>query len=650
MAKITNWRCCVGLSLLSVPFIVNAESTDTIVVTASSVSKESVIDAPATISVITQEEIERKPVQNLIDILREVPGIQFHNEDDNRKGISIRGLDTSYTLILVDGKRVNSRSAVFRHNDYDLSWIPTIAIERIEIIRGPMSSLYGADALGGVVNIITKKNSNTWHGTISTDATIQEDRDHGDTYKGGFFASGPLIQDKLDVKVYGSLSDRKKDKGVQSDTKHQPGFEGFTSRDANVDFRWTLDKKQEINFGYGISRQDRNSDSIGDTRLERQNYSIDHLGHWEKATTELRFYGEDIDNYVSTKIKSESKVVDGKVIIPLFDNVDMLSIGGEYKYDKLKDSQNLKNGGTTNKKQFALFAENEWSIAETLIFTTGLRMDHHEDYGDHYSPRAYLVYNATDSVTVKGGWSSAFKAPSLLELSPDWQTYSCRGACSIIGTSDLDPETSQNIELGLYYKGYDGILEDVSGSVTVYQNDVKDMININRTSDSKLAPSYSNFVGWTKGRDGKDIPVFKYYNVDKARIRGLETEVKIPLLDKQLNLGLNYTYTDARDRTNGTPLSTKPFNNFNTTLNWYPNEDTSLYLSANYQGKSRAVSSKDVSRGGYTIWNLGGSYKVTNNVKLRAGVLNLFDKTMERANYGYNEEGRRYFITADYSF
>lgn len=98
-----------------------------------------------------------KPVQNLKDVLKEVPGVQLTNEGDNRKGVSIRGLDSSYTLILVDGKRVNSRNAVFRHNDFDLNWIPVDSIERIEVVRGPMSSLYGSDALGGVVNIITKK-------------------------------------------------------------------------------------------------------------------------------------------------------------------------------------------------------------------------------------------------------------------------------------------------------------------------------------------------------------------------------------------------------------------------------------------------------------------------------------------------------------
>lgn len=150
----------VGLCLSAIscawPVLAVDDDGETMVVTASSV-EQNLKDAPASISVITQEDLQRKPVQNLKDVLKEVPGVQLTNEGDNRKGVSIRGLDSSYTLILVDGKRVNSRNAVFRHNDFDLNWIPVDSIERIEVVRGPMSSLYGSDALGGVVNIITKK-------------------------------------------------------------------------------------------------------------------------------------------------------------------------------------------------------------------------------------------------------------------------------------------------------------------------------------------------------------------------------------------------------------------------------------------------------------------------------------------------------------
>jgi outer membrane receptor for ferrienterochelin and colicins len=129
---------CASVVSLAFPALADVNE-ETLVVTASA-TEQSVKDAPASISVITQQDLQRKPVQNLKDVLRDVPGVQLTNEGDNRKGVSIRGLSSSYTLILVDGKRVNSRNAVFRHNDFDLNWIPVDAIERIEVVRGPMSS------------------------------------------------------------------------------------------------------------------------------------------------------------------------------------------------------------------------------------------------------------------------------------------------------------------------------------------------------------------------------------------------------------------------------------------------------------------------------------------------------------------------------
>ncbi len=113
---------------------------------------------------------------------------------------------------------MNSRNAVFRHNDFRSELDPGRFIERIEVVRGPMSSLYGSDALGGVVNIITKKIGQKWSGTVTVDTTIQEHRDRGDTYNGQFFTSGPLIDGVLGMKAYGSLAKREKDDPQNSTT------------------------------------------------------------------------------------------------------------------------------------------------------------------------------------------------------------------------------------------------------------------------------------------------------------------------------------------------------------------------------------------------------------------------------------------------
>lgn len=616
---------------------------------------------PPVSSVITQEDLQRKPVQNLKDVLKEVPGVQLTNEGDNRKGVSIRGLDSSYTLILVDGKRVNSRNAVFRHNDFDLNWIPVDSIERIEVVRGPMSSLYGSDALGGVVNIITKKIGQKWSGTVTVDTTIQEHRDRGDTYNGQFFTSGPLIDGVLGMKAYGSLAKREKDdpqNSTTTDTGETPRIEGFSSRDGNVEFAWTPNQNHDFTAGYGFDRQDRDSDSLDKNRLERQNYSVSHNGRWDYGTSELKYYGEKVENKNpgnSSPITSESNAVDGKYTLPLTAINQFLTVGGEWRHDKLSDAVNL-TGGTSSKtsaSQYALFVEDEWRIFEPLALTTGVRMDDHETYGEHWSPRAYLVYNATDTVTVKGGWATAFKAPSLLQLSPDWTSNSCRGACKIVGSPDLKPETSESWELGLYYMGEEGWLEGVESSVTVFRNDVKDRISISRTSDVNAAPGYQNFVGFETGANGRRIPVFSYYNVNKARIQGVETELKIPFND-EWKLSINYTYNDGRDVSNGEnkPLSDLPFHTANGTLDWKPLalEDWSFYVSGHYTGQKRADSATAKTPGGYTIWNTGAAWQVTKDVKLRAGVLNLGDKDLSRDDYSYNEDGRRYFMAVDYRF
>ncbi|HDR2890570.1 TPA: catecholate siderophore receptor CirA [Enterobacter asburiae] len=644
---------CASAMSLALP-VIAAESGDTMVVTAAA-TEQNLKDAPASISVITQEDLQRKPVQNLKDVLQDVPGVQLTNEGDNRKGVSIRGLDSSYTLILVDGKRVNSRNAVFRHNDFDLNWVPVDAIERIEVVRGPMSSLYGSDALGGVVNIITKKIGQKWTGTLSADSTIQEHRDRGDTYNGQFYTSGPLVDGVLGLKAYGSLSKREKDDQQESSTSasgETPRIEGFTSRDANVEFAWTPNEDHDFTAGYGFDRQDRDSDSLDQNRLERQNYSLSHNGRWGMGNSELKFYGEKVDNKNpgnTGTITSESNSVDGKYVLPLSEINQLLTFGGEWRYDKLKDPVNLTGGSSsaTSASQYALFLEDEWRIFEPLALTTGIRMDDHETYGDHWSPRAYLVYNATDTVTVKGGWATAFKAPSLLQLSPDWVTGSCRGACEIIGNPDLKPETSESFELGLYYSGEEGWLEGVQASITTFQNDVDDRISISRTANVNQAQSYPNYVGLNA--DGE--PIFRYYNVNKARIRGVETELKFPVAE-DWKVTLNYTYNDGRDISNGgnKPLSELPFHTANGTVDWKATQDWSFYVQGNYTGEKRALTSGEATPGGYVIWNTGAAWQATKSVKLRAGVQNLLDKDLSRDDYSYTEDGRRYFVGVDYKF
>lgn len=169
-------------------------ATDTMVVTASGFQQR-IQDSAASISVVTREQIENKAYTDITDALKDVPGVVVTG-GGSHSDISIRGMSAKYTLILVDGKRVDTRGT--RPNSdgsgIEQGWLPPLAaIERIEVVRGPMSSLYGSDAMGGVINVITRKVGKEWHGTVRADATLQEDSNSGDIYQTDAYASGPLI-------------------------------------------------------------------------------------------------------------------------------------------------------------------------------------------------------------------------------------------------------------------------------------------------------------------------------------------------------------------------------------------------------------------------------------------------------------------------
>src|SRR5690606_19541554 len=175
--------------------------------------EQEIKDAPASISVITREELENKKIVNLADALSEIPGVDSLGATGKTGGlnISIRGMPSDYTLVLIDGRRQNVSGDVAPNGFSETSnnFIPPIsAIERIEVIRGPMSTLYGSDAMGGVINIITRKVAREWMGQVGLSMALPQDSDFGSTLNTNVYLSGPLIQDKLGVQIRGNFMDR----------------------------------------------------------------------------------------------------------------------------------------------------------------------------------------------------------------------------------------------------------------------------------------------------------------------------------------------------------------------------------------------------------------------------------------------------------
>ncbi|MXP00225.1 TonB-dependent receptor [Altererythrobacter xixiisoli] len=185
---------------------------NTIVVTAAGFEQK-ITDAPASITVVTAEELKQRPYMTLIDAVRDIEGVDVGETSDKtgQRTISIRGMGADYTLILIDGRRQNNHGDIYPNSfgGNQFNHIPPLdAIERIEVIRGPASTLYGADALGGVINIITKKVRDRWSGSATFGRSIQEDTTFGDDMTFDATVSGPVIPGLLGLSLRGALYKR----------------------------------------------------------------------------------------------------------------------------------------------------------------------------------------------------------------------------------------------------------------------------------------------------------------------------------------------------------------------------------------------------------------------------------------------------------
>lgn len=628
-------RSLLAVAVMSAATAAYAENKDdTIVVTASGFAQE-MRDAPASITVITKEQLQNKPAANLIDMVKDVEGVSVIG-GSLKPDISIRGLSGDYTLIMVDGRRQNSRES--RPNGsggYEAGFIPPVeAIERIEVIRGPMSSLYGSDAMGGVINIITKAVADEWHGSMGMGGIIQESKDYGNSANTDFYVSGPLIKDKLGLQVYGGMNYRREDhlqEGTpRKDDKNITAKLAFTPIEGQKFLAEVGRSTQEHTSTPGKSIADfsergglKQKNNKSEVHNDRNHWALTWKGDWDEINSEVSVYQENTIRKTNTgkwnKVSEDwvmayearqpevtNTVVDGKVTAFLPSNI--LTVGGQYQYAKLKDDSAIKNKQTVTEKitadQKALFVEDEFSVTDDLTLTGGLRMDDHEFYGKHWNPRAYAVYKLTDEITIKGGVAKAFRAPTLRELSPGFGTLTQGGAAIMYGNRDLKPETSVTEELGIAYDHESGF----SASATLFNTEFK-----NKLTSYQVAGQADPLTG---------LNMFIYDNVGKANIRGVEMASRIPVAEKW-NLNLNYTFTDSERKSDdeklngkslkGQPLEMTPRHMANARLDWQYRPDMNFYTQANYTGKQvwaaqRNGAKQPRERSGITTLDLGMTY------------------------------------------
>tara|TARA_R100000935_G_C2830917_1_gene165012 strand:- start:244 stop:2142 length:1899 start_codon:yes stop_codon:yes gene_type:complete len=587
------------------------------VITATQTS-HSELSAPASVSVVTREELEQRPVYNLADAVKYLPGVHLNPSSTyGRQEIKLRGMDSDYTLLLVNGRRINSRDALSSNyaNDFDLSSIPMAAIERIEVIRGPMSSLYGADALGGVVNVILRQPTEETKAGIAYTYEHPTEGESGDSHKASGYISGSLIENKLLGNLILETTDQAAWLSEQTVNPNTDAAEQRQATSAYGSLSWLLDERQTVDLDITHRKDDREAEwnNFGAVvqniqEMERWSFGLGHTGNWDGFNTRVRYYYENVelmdDSQIMTNlrgmkgdIEQKNHTVDGQVTAFLGNH--LLTLGSELRRTELAHNQNL--GSETEVDQKAVYLQDEFSIGD-LDVTLGGRLDDHDSFGSEFSPRAYGVYNLTDNWVIKGGVGRSFKAPSIYQSDETYGVLACRGMCTLVGNPNLKPETATSYEIGTLYQN-----ERVEAGIMLFNNDIDDMI----ITDT-----------W---RVGYRPAVMTYSNVSKARVQGYELQGRYNLSDT-MGLRANYTYSDAEDRDTDEQLRNSPQHVANIGFDWQAMPDLGLNLDYQYTGSQLlyvSAAQPNVESGAFHQLNIGARYQATRELSLKAGMNNL---------------------------
>jgi len=672
-----------------------ADAEETMVVTAAQQN----LQAPG-VSTITADEIrKRPPARDISEIIRTMPGVNLtgnstSGQRGNNRQIDIRGMGPENTLILIDGKPVTSRNSIRlgwrgeRDTRGDTSWVPPEMIERIDVIRGPAAARYGNGAAGGVVNIITKKVNNEWHGSWDTFMNLPEHKDEGSTKRTNFSLTGPMGGD-FSFRLNGNLDKTQADawdinQGHQSERTGiyqntlPAGREGVENKDINGVLRWDFAPMQSLELQAGYSRQ--NNLYAGDTqntntnnfvkenygketnRLYRQNYSLTWSGGWDNGITTSTWAqyehtrnsrkGEGLaggtegifnsDKFVD--IDLDDVLLHSEINLPIdfvFDQT--LTLGTEWNQQRMKDmASNTQTfmGGTipgyssTNRSPysqaeiFSLFAEDNIEVTDTTMLTPALRFDHHSIVGDNWSPSLNLSQGLWDDFTLKMGIARAYKAPSLYQTNPNYILYSKGQGCYASAS-------------GCYLQGNEDLKAETSinkeiglefkrdgwlAGATWFRNDYRDKI------EAGYSPVYTN---------GSGTDLYKWENVPKAVVEGLEGTLNVPV-SETVNWTNNVTYMlQSKNKETGDRLSIIPEYTLNSTLSWQVYQDFSVQSTFTWYGKQQpkkynykgqpATGTELNEVSPYSILGLSGTWDATKYVSFTAGIDNLFDKRHWRA-------------------
>ncbi len=620
--------------------------TATMTVTATRTATN-IQEAPGAITVITSDEINEAANRDLIDILAESPGISLLGQSaGGRKSISIRGASNQHTLMLVDGRRIAASNAVMGHSNFENSWVPTQDIECIEVVRGPLSALYGSEALGGVVNIITRPPTQKWAGSFTLGGGVPDD-EGGESSNMGVSISGPLVTDKVGISL--GVEYLHENATPDEDNHQYTEIEGREILSFNTKLTLTPTENHRFELFANVIDEERDYLSSSRGRDTDYTYELDKYmigaswgGDIGPTQSTINLYRSRIDKvsiktYLATNSTSEAPdkvtndIIDFHTTLPAAFN--LFTVGGEYRLEAVEAESLSDIGGEEEVTHKSFFIQDEIALFnDRLLLTPGLRYDNHEYFGSELSSRFYALFKMTENVHFKAGYGQAFNAPTAKQLSPGYNAST--GPHTFIGNPDVEAETADSYEAGIEYFG-----SKITAKVFYFYNEIDDLIAYDK-------------VGST-GPGGR-FGIYQAENIDEAKIQGVEAELTATL-SQSIDLMLGYNYLDAEDSQNDVPLSGRPEHSINFKLKHHAKRiDLDSILRYQYVGNQSFENDDDEMErvAGYALWHASFIKALTRNLDLQLGIDNISDVRLSDQSdlFMYEQRGRYIYTNLRGSF
>ena len=591
------WGVTLSFTVINHINAAEQEQQEAVIVTATRTA-QTADESLASVNVITRDDIEVSQANNITELLRLQAGIDIARSGGpgQQTGLFLRGTNANQTLVLIDGVRAASpTTGAFAWQHLSLT-----DIDRIEIVRGPRASLYGSDAIGGVIQIFTRNNKGT------------HVRGQVGNYNSTLAEAGIGGGDKVKYSI--NVTSQKTDGFSATNDKlsfYNPDNDGYKNNSASGRLSFAINNKTELQFNAWYA----------DSETEYDDWVVDNIN----STLDARLTNQTTDNWAQTLSVglSQDDIQDQSTFGNSEIETDRLMADWQHNFtisvnhmltaglSTLKDTGRNKNldlniiNFDNSVRNNAAFAELQSQLGVHNVIISG-RIDDHDTYGEHTTGNVSWGYSPLSKLHLTASWGTGFRAPSLNDL-----------YYPFFGNPDLEPEKSETVEIGLRYQ----IQKHENLRLSIYRNDIENLISYDFTSAQAE-------------------------NINDARIDGLELEYEYNKSRWSLLAAL--TLQNAADKSNNTDLLRRPHEKFSLQLRRTLSQQGGLGLEWLYVGErlDRTING-DETLDPYHLINLSGVLQMYKNLWLETRIENLLNEEYELV-YGYNTADLSVYVGVNY--